>query len=171
MGLTPDGMVKLAELLSQLRPGFLPQPVFIEVARLTVTPVVEVVPLRSARFGPQVLLLERDQKDPTWPGMLHTPGSVVRATDREGSYTDALSRILLDELHAIATKSNPRFVGNFLHKVRRGMESAIVYYVEIAGEPRTGDFYDISSLPPNVVDTQLGFIEAAAETFSRSSNG
>jgi hypothetical protein len=166
--LTDTDVVEAAQLLSELEPGWLPEPIFQAVARLVVLPIVEVVPLRRADTGEiEILLLERRADDPVWPGMLHTPGTVVRASDSPGSFDDALGRILDDELGNIGA-SEPVWVKNILHHSGRGMEASQIYWIEVEGEPKVGTYYRSSQLPERLVQTQLDFIPDAVEHFKRS---
>ena len=84
----------LKRLLRELEPGQLPLDIFLEVAKLTVTPILEVVPLRLKSDKVQVLLFEREKSDPIWGGKLHTPGTIIRASDRGGNLEDAFKRVL-----------------------------------------------------------------------------
>jgi hypothetical protein len=97
--------------------------------------------------------------------MLHTPGTVVRPTDEEGSYASAFDRILRDELASVELAGEPKYVASVLHKVKRGMEDAKVFFVEVNGKPSKGVFYDVKVLPENIVDTQVNFIQTAAKSF------
>ncbi|MEI7918175.1 MAG: hypothetical protein WCH58_02220 [Candidatus Saccharibacteria bacterium] len=152
------------ELLSKLQPGQLPFNIFIEVARLTVTPIIEIVPLRTNADGyTEVLLTKREDSDPIWPGMLHTPGTVVRANDRDDN-SDAFRRILNGELGDIKT-SAPVYVKTILHKVKRGTEQAQIFWVEVHGESKIGIFYDVNKLPGNIIDSQIDFIKAATDSY------
>ena len=57
------------------------------------------VPLRLNISGNiEVLLTKREASDPVWGGMLHTPGTVMRASDQKPNNEDALSRIIDGEL-------------------------------------------------------------------------
>lgn len=165
---TPEEIATAAKTLSRLRPGFLPLSIFLETTRLTVSSIVEVVPLRKIGDSVQVLLTKRADDDPNWPGMFHTPGTVVRPTDEEGSYASAFERILAGELASVELGGEPQYVNSVLHKVKRGMEDAKVFFVEVNGEPTTGTFHDVTALPENVVDTQIDFIQMAAEKFAGS---
>ena len=162
---TPEEIAAAARTLSKLRPGVLPLPIFLETTRLTVSSIVEVVPLRKVDDKVQVLLTKRDDDDPNWPGLLHTPGTVVRPTDEEGNYNSAFGRIIEGELSSVQLSGEPQYVGSVLHKVARGMEDAKVFYVEVTGEPAQGVFYDVDALPENIVDTQIDFIHSAAKNF------
>ncbi len=164
---TPEEIAAAAKTLSKLRPGILPLPIFLETTRLTVSSIVEVVPLRKVDGRVQVLLTQRENDDPNWPGMLHTPGTVVRPTDEEGGYKSAFGRIIEGELSSVQLSGEPQYVGSVLHKVARGMEDAKVFYVEVAGEPTQGVFYDLDELPDNIVYTQVDFIRSAAKSFSK----
>lgn len=150
-----------AAVLARLAPGFLPLPVFLQVARLSVTPVIEVVPVRRGPDGRvQVLLLQRPPEGAHWAGMVHTPGTVVRASDTDPGFADAFDRILGGEMAGVAC-GPPRFVRTVFHRVRRGVELAQVFRVEVLEEPTVGRFCDADGLPENLVDTQREFIAAA----------
>ncbi len=158
-----------AKGLSNLQPGFLPLPIFMEITRLSVTPIIEIVPLRKNGGNIEVLLLERPADDPYWPGQQHTPGTVLRPSDQKGSYSDAFRRIFTDELQ-LELKQQPVFVTNTFHQVARGSELALIFFVEIEGEPPVGTFYNSTSLPENIVATQLEFIGLSVESFSQLGN-
>jgi len=155
---------QLVSLLKRLEPGFLAYDIFVQIARLVTLPILEFVPLREVNGKVEVLLLHRGEDDPVWPGMEHTPGTVVRATDTEKDIYLAFERILNDELQSTAV-SNPHFVGSVLHKSRRGTEHAQVYWVEVVDEPKVGKFYPANDLPKNIVESQPRFIRAAVKSF------
>lgn len=158
-----------AEQLAKLSPGHLPFEVFLQIARLSVTPVIEVVPLRSGSAGLEgieILLLRRPEDDPVWGSLLHTPGTIIRATD-EG-LQDGLTRIIAGELGGIRA-SPPVFVCNCLHRQARGVELALVYWIEVEEQPQHGTFAGLSRMPDDMVKTQLDFIEAACRHYLESS--
>ncbi len=163
-----EEIATVATTLSKLQPGFLPLPIFLEVARLVTLPIVEIVPLRISGGKLQVLLIARDKDDPYYPDALHTPGTVIRATDEDGSYASAFTRILSDELGGVEIAGEPRYVESILHTEKRGQSSAVVFYVEVIGEPQEGTFYDVAQLPETIVDSQIDFIQAAAQKFSET---
>lgn len=162
---TPEEVDSAAAVLQQLEPGFLPKPLFLEVTRLVVTPIVEVVPLRMTTAGPQVLLLQRPEDDPNWPGMLHTPGTVLRATDVDDGINGAFQRIFADEL-GVAPANPPQFVETVFHKVNRGSEIATVFSIDMGdADAPGGTWYDARALPETIVDTQIEFIRNAVTQF------
>lgn len=153
---------QVANLLAKAQPGYLPPPIFHQITRLVATPIVEVVPLRTHEGNKvEVLLLERPSDDPVWPNMLHTPGTVIRATD---SLESALRRILEDELGGIAI-SDPQFVDNIIHHSGRGLEVSQIYWVEVADSKSAEQFYDISELPNTLVESQRDFISQAVKNY------
>lgn len=162
---TDEQIQDTAKTLSKLTPGYLPKPIFEQVARLWVTPIVELVPLRKRGEATEVLLLKRPDDDPNWPGMLHTPGTVLRSTDTEFGIDNALQRIFTDEL-GVTPASQPVFNNTVFHKVNRGSELASVYFVDMGSAPKsTGQWYNAESLPDNIVDTQIGFINDCIDSF------
>jgi len=157
-------VTQVTKLLSMLEPGFLPFELFHQIARLVVTPIIELVPLRvSATGSVEILLLPRPADDPIWPGQLHVPGTVIRATDSPHSFHDGLQRTV-NEL-GDGDIGVPVFVKNLLHPSGRGMEATQVYWVEIKSQPRIGKFYSADKLPTLIVKTQLDFIPDAIAHF------
>ncbi len=164
-----------AELLDRLPAGFLPFPIFRQVARLAVFSIIEIVPLRLNEAGDvEVLLLKRGEEKQDWPelwpGILHTPGTVLRPTDELGSYDAAFGRILHDELHDVELAGAPQYVYNLLHHNKRGTESAQVFIAEVVGEPKAGTFYPADRLPNNIMLSQLDFIPMAVKAFREYKN-
>lgn len=154
-----------ARVLSKLEPGFLPRPIFEQVTRLNVTPIIELVPLRKGANYIEVLLLKRADDDPSWPGMLHTPGTVLRSTDIKSGIEGALERIFTEEL-GVSPISHPIFYDTVFHKVKRGSELASVYYVDMdSAEVAAGQWYRVDNLPDSIVDTQIKFIKTCARDF------
>lgn len=161
------------DLLAKLEPGFLPYPIFEQIARLVALPILEYIPLRLVDKKVEVLLLKRADDDKLWPGMLHTPGTVIRATDinkEGGSNWPAMDRILHDELANIRI-SEPHYVGSILHESKRGVEQAQLYWVEVLEDkPKVGVFYSVDQLPGNFMDSQKDFVMAASTSFKRTKN-
>ncbi|HTE57607.1 MAG TPA: hypothetical protein VK694_02600 [Verrucomicrobiae bacterium] len=159
--LTDADKQTLVELLQKLHPGFLPFEVFIEVARLVVLPIIEFVPLRTSEGRVEVLLLERD----VWPFGLHTPGTVIRATDSTKRNYQAFDRIM-EELGGTEV-ALPHYVGSNLHSSQRGVEQAQIFWVEVLGKPKAGHFYPADNLPDNLMQSQENFIELAVKDFRK----
>lgn len=157
----------IARALAAYQPGFLPYPIFEQIARLVALPILEVIPLRLNRQNKvEVLLLEREPGDTLFPNMVHTPGTVIRATDNnpgDGQW-QPLTRILEDELKGAAV-GPINYVGSMLHESRRGVEQAQLYWVEVLAEPAVGVLYPVDSLPANIIESQIDFIQLAAQKF------
>ena len=165
--MTDADMRAVANLLKSLEPGFLSYPIFEQIARLVTLPVIEFIPLRQNEERTEVLLIQRAADDPFWPDMLHTPGTVIRATDLHRPEDDnwgAFQRILHDELLDTEV-SVPHYVGSIFHASKRGTEQAQLYWIEVMGEPRVGTFYDVTELPASLIDSQVTFIQQAAKDF------
>lgn len=151
--------------LKKLSPGELPLSLFLEIARLAVLTAIEFVPLRQKENGVvEVLLIQREIDDPNWPGMLHTPGTILRACDQVGSFKNAFDRIS-QELSQPSNISEPVFVKNIFQHTTRGSVSALVFWVELNEEVESGHFYPSDSLPKSIVVSQLEFIQDAVEAF------
>ena len=156
----------ISKLLSEIDVGILPRDVFYEIARLIPLSAVEIVPLRSNGESVEVLLLKRPHDDPHWPGLWHTPGSIVRAYDTKPDFKDAIERVLNDELLAVEV-SKPVFVNPSLNQSARGKEVGLIYWVEVKGNPTAGKFFDVTELPTNRVPSQP-FIQDAVATYIKS---
>lgn len=161
---------EIAKNLQALTPGELPLDIFVEFAKLSVTPVVEIVPINvNEKNGEiQILLKRRPHSDPIWPNLLHTPGTVVRSYDK--SIDDAVSRVLNRELEGIST-SPATFVHTGIYKTKRGTELACVYYTMINSERNLGDMHRFANLPSDLIESQLPFIEAAVQHFKYRTKG
>ena len=165
--MSDEDIKQTADLLAKFNPGFLPYPVFEQIARLVALPIVEFIPLRLNGDVVEVLLIERPANDPFWPGMLHTPGTVIRATDlSEGKQENwpAFDRILNDELQGTKV-GPPHYVGSIFHRSKRGAEQAQLYWVEVKGEPSVGNFYPVDELPDGLIESQVAFIKEASSKF------
>lgn len=157
---------EVATALSILEPGKLPLNIFNQVARLTVTPVVEVVPFYKKPDGSiRVLLLQRGSDDPLWANMYHVPGAIVSAADQPGSFSDTLHRISTIKL-ADYEPSEPMFIDVQLCKVKRGMEVAIIYAAELNIAPSSNALFDPLNLPPGMIEGQADFIKTALPKIS-----
>jgi hypothetical protein len=166
--LTTEEIQTITQLLAKLEPGFLPFEVFHAITRLVATPIIEIVPLRHNSDGEtEILLLRRDNNDPVWPNKLHVPGTVIRSSDSSDNFDEAFERILSGELNGVTT-DQPTFVKNVIHHSGRGMEVSQIYWIEVTSQPSIGQFYNVKELPAELVESQLDFIPAAIEHFTKS---
>lgn len=157
-----------AAILARLQPGFLPPAVFQQLARLSVVSILELVPLRvnSERGTIEVFLLARDDSDPVWPGMLHTPGSVIRPTDVGNGLEAVLQRLFATEL---AIEPVPmHFVTTILHDSGRGAESAQIYWAELTETPQAGSYYPVDALPESFIASQHDFLGLAVAAYDEA---
>lgn len=167
--ITEQEINQVVETLKKLEPGYLPVEIFYQFARLYVTPIIELVPIRKDnKEGLKLLTLQRPANDPHWPGMLHTPGTVLRAND--GSINDALQRIQKKELGNINFVQDPTLVDYDFHTVNRGKEIALVFYAEYNEIPTNGLEINAKDLPENLVDTQINFINKAISKYEAQNN-
>lgn len=160
--LTEDEISRAAGLLAKLEPGYLPEKLFIEINRLHVASTVVVVPLKRAKNGVEVLLIERGSDDPIWPNYWHLPGTMLRPSDKEGDYSDAFRRIFEDELQNIKTIGEPEHVKTAFTETRRGREHTPVYWIEVIDQPKEGRFFPINNLPARKIEHETAYIQEAA---------
>jgi len=154
---------QIATMLDDYKPGYLPEPLFISIARLAVLTAIEFIPLRKGQGDTiEVLVFERPATDPIWPSMLHTPGTILLATDN--SFEDGFKRLFNDEL-ATDELIVPIFSGiNMIHH-KRGAGVTIEYILNINKEYNGGKFYDVQDLPANFIVEQIDLVRRAAEKF------
>lgn len=163
--MTVEEQKQLLRLLGQLEPGYQPLEVFLELARIVALPILELVPVRRSDKGViEVLLLKRETHDSHWPGELHVPGTVIRATDADKGMDTAFQRIYTDELRSTQL-GDLVYVGTVLHKSRRGTEYAAIYWCEVVGEPAAGQFFPASELPYNLMESQRKIIAKAVHSY------
>jgi hypothetical protein len=153
----------IARLLNEYTPGFLPEPLFVSIARLVVLSAVEFIPLRTKPNGEiEVLLFKRPSTDPVWPNKLHSPGTMLRPIDK--SLFDAFDRLFSDELR-LSDPVNPIFVGTYLTHHKRGSIATFEYVIPITKEVSEGKFYSINKLPENFITEQKEMVLRAAEKY------
>jgi len=154
---------QIATMLNKYEPGFLPEPLFVAVARLVVLTAIEFIPLRKKGDGTiEVLLFKRPSADPVWPDMLHTPGTMLRSTD--SSFEAGFDRLFKDELK-ISRPATPIFIGTDLVHHKRGTIVTLEYIVRINQETTGGTFYDVEDLPIDFIPEQKEMIQRAADRF------
>ena len=161
--LTPQEVNTVVKLLDKCKPGDLPPELFNAVARLSVMAAVEFVPLRRANNTIEVLLIERPPDDITWPGMLHTPGTILRPYDT--SFRSGFKRLFEDELGNMEG-IEPLYTGFNLGRGDRGAVVTFEHILDLTDYPVTlGHYYPYSKLPSNFIPEQQGLIERAVKKF------
>lgn len=141
------------DIISRLQKGLLPLELFHAVAAKTVTPTVDLVPVRRGKDGePELLLVQRPADDPYWPNEWHVTGAMIRAFDKEGAdFLDAKKRVLEGELHGTIRMINePQYIGAKFWDVARGRELEHVFYFETDAKDEDvveGKFFTENNLP------------------------
>ncbi|MBP9699914.1 hypothetical protein KBD71_01375 [Candidatus Woesebacteria bacterium] len=150
------------DYLNNLTPGFFPFELFQSITRLTVSPILELIPLRTINGKVEVLMLKRPLDDPHWPGMLHTPGTYIRTTDTEITLQSAFDRLVRGELE-LQIDVQTFFVQTIFHQVNRGMELGLVYGMDLSGINNfpKGEWFPVDDLPDTSVKTQHEMIKNA----------
>lgn len=166
--LTDSQIQELAELLSYLEVGGLPLPVFHQIARLTVLPAIEIIPLRLDKHDKlHVLMTQRSADDPVWPNQWHTPGRILRSTDVDdsGTFKNAFAKLIQLELPDTEL-GEPVLVDTEFRHVQRGAELAALHWAEVLEHEGTAaTFFPVDSLPTNTISHHKPMIEKIAQHF------
>lgn len=159
-----DEVRQIITSLKQCEPGNLPPELFLEIARLTPLIAIEFVPLRKCNDVVEVLLIPRPEEDTLWPGKLHTPGTILRATD--SGFEDAFERLFAEELQITDTRPTPQFTGySYTHDKRSA--SVLFEYVLPLNDSHIGTFYDCNNLPDNFISEQAEILRRAVAHFTQ----
>ena len=153
----------VASELKSLPQGLIPLPIFNEIARLAALTAIEFIPFRKNDESVEVLLFRRPADDSFWPGLLHTPGTILRSSDT--SFDDAYTRLFNDEL-----KCKPlsvKFIDNELILNERGRVLLFKYLVDVTNIATGGDFYDVTALPDDVLPQHRDMMLEAVKQFKR----
>lgn len=157
---------ELVRYLETLTPGRLPEPIFEAVARLVVTPTFVVVPLFRRSNSTRVVLTRRDMGDTQYAGMLHPPGKILLATDKD--LEAVFARLAATELRDFDIRSAPIFVMHFFDQITRGHEISMVHYLEVEDPTEDVLSYDPFALPDDVIQNDIPRVIAAVEAFDQA---
>jgi hypothetical protein len=156
-----DAINNAVQALKTLTPGYLPLPLFLEVSRLSVSAIIELVALRRTPEGNlETLLFRREADDHYWPNMWANPGTVIRPTDAKEGLGHIFKR-LYDEDFSHNYDEVPTFASTILYSSERGTHFAAIYWIEIQSAPG-GTFFPVDNLPADIVQAQVGVIQQAA---------
>ena len=153
---------KLNEHIAKIPAGFLDPELFNQIARLGVLTYIELIAFRQMNNAIEVLLTKREPSDKFWPNMYHNPGTVLRPSDQDFTFADAIQRLESDEYK---TKlSEPNFAGFWFEQLERGKGFGVVSWVELNDCP-AGEYFDINNLPSNLIKGQATYIQKAAQQY------
>jgi hypothetical protein len=156
-------IAEVARLLGKLKPGYLPTPIFDEVARLYVTATIVIVPLYMAPHHASVQLVKRRNGDPVWPSYWHLPGTVLRPTDHEGDFADAFDRLFHGELKNSVPAMSPTLLRTAFTQTARGREISQIFYVVLDKEPVGDGVFDVTNLPSPIIEHEPAYIAEAVK--------
>ena len=168
---TDDEIKQAVDVINRVPKGFLPFELFIALAAKITTPTVDLVPVRKNQDGePEILLIQRPADDPYWPREWHVPGTVIRASDKEGSdFSSGKERVLRDELHGtIRMIGAPQFIGAKFWDVKRGRELEHLFYFETDAADEDvveGQFFTVNNIPDSTMSHHRVIVSEIAEAF------
>lgn len=159
--LSEEEINRTADNLSKLEPGFLPYPIFIQVSRLMTLCTVVLLLFTDDQI-PKVLLVQREKDDEFWPGTYHTPGGVLRATDK--SIDEALERILQVELNNMKLTEKPKFFKFYFKPTKRGQELTLAYRANLTVTEYPGKLFALDEINEEMIlDSEVEMIRDAFE--------
>ncbi len=151
-----------ARILARLKPGFLPEEIFEEVARIGRLPTVDLIPIQQRGKDFSIGLVKREEGARWWPGMWHLPGTFLRSTD---TVNTAFKRLLDEEL-AIEKSSKPTFRGHLVHVSDRGAELVLIYTIEncVLRKASTMQWCPVDKLPKNFIKSERHVVKKLKES-------
>lgn len=162
----PKEINQTVELLKKLKPGLLPYPIFVQLARLTVLSTVEITAFVETRGKPlQVFLTKRSKDDEFWPNLWHIPGTILRPTDKTHSYETAINRLLKNEFGTSHFKHLPTYITHILRKENRGTAHSIMFWALLKKCPKKGELFNVDALPKNIVAETRENISLAKKSY------
>lgn len=166
-----DEEIKQAvDTLDRLPRGYLPFELFIAVSAKVTQPSYELLAIRMNRGVAEVLLTQRPEDDPFWPGEWHITGTVIRASDMEGQdFPSCRERVLKDEMHeTVIPIGDIRYIGFRFGDSRRAKELNHMFYFETDAtndDLREGKFWPVDALPENTIDHHKTMIPRIVDAF------
>lgn len=170
-GLTPQQDAQLESLLAMWGGGRISDRVFTRLAGMIPQPIVEVV-VFGTRDELETLLIPRPQGDIVWPGMHHTPGTALRASDYnrpdKTPLNGAFERIIREIDNNFAYP--PTYAGRLHRMSSRGPDVTEVYITELleGSSLNPGQlWHPVTKLSthPTFIQEQLGHVKLAAEAY------
>lgn len=132
----------LVYLLSKLKPGFLPEPVFLEMQRLNHCLSVELILMN----GESIYLNQRPETDRFWPNQFQIPGTMVRGNE---GIKDSLGRLMANEFPMYEV-SEPRFTRYYEYDTPRGHITHLLFTATTQDDYNS--FCPLDELPENMVE-------------------
>lgn len=155
---------QLVKLLRKIEPGFYPLDVFWEFQRLTKQTAVEIIPLVKTEEEIKIYMIQRESDDKFWPSLWHTPGCIIRPTDK---IETAINRVLEEELNSPQLIIKPTYVDTIAGDSPRGDFLGYLMYTLMKTEPKVknGRSFALDSIPDNIINLQKDFISHVLEAF------
>lgn len=169
-GLTAEEEAQLIVLLQKVRQPWSYQ-FYLSLCQSVCLTATETVFLRWIEGKLYVLLIERDSDDPHFKDQVHSPGSMLRATDYKGeglaAFQDPIARAC-QEVNFDSENIRPKFAGFLSHNTSRGAELAMVFvclYEDpvFDGDQRRNDWYQVDQLPRNIISHHRAVIRTAVQ--------
>ncbi len=160
--LSPRELTTLISLLSRIdRTKPLGTELYNAIAFLSLNVAIEALTLRQGDKGLEIFLTKRSDTDTAYPGMWHSPGTIVRPTEE---FVDSFKRLENREFKN-NLKSWTFIENNNCPNEARGHFLQLLYLCEIE-EDRSDNWFSVDNLPqPMVPNHQEVIIPIAVEVF------
>ncbi len=168
--LTKNEIAQTIKLLRKLTLGSIPYDIFVEICRLTVAPVIDIVPIVILDNQPEVILIKRPQSDKCFSGLYHIPGSVLNPTDKKGSFETIFERIYKKDMKGIKPIVPPQFIDFNFYESNRGSEFSLLHWALFPKNITDFESFSFDDLPKDVIPHQIEFIRKAKERFNNYTN-
>ena len=157
----------IALSLENIEAGYLEENLFNQIARLGVLSYLEYLAFRTVKGRVEVLLTKRSPQDRFWSNLYHNPGTVLRPNDQDMSFASALAR-LNEEFNK--EMPMPFFGGLWFESLERGTGLGLITWAEVR-DIKIGEYFDVLSLPSNMIKGQARYIKKAAQNYQNFKRG
>lgn len=133
------------------------------IARLVPSVAIEAVVLRERDGRIEVFLTRRSPQDVAYSGMLHSPGSILRAGEKP---VDVMHRIGEQDYHV--SVSDFVYVDEDFYQEKRGWFDSRIYLVKLKDEPVGGEWVSVDALPCDVVNHHIQWVIPKAVAYFKT---
>lgn len=139
---------EIAKAENSFEPGRVPEAIWYEHLRLNAVVTVEITPYKIVNGKIMVYMEMRPQTDRYYPGLYHTPGTMVNGNDI--SLEMAIDRVKSKEIGTFIT-GDVEQIAAYFRKTPRGNEGVFQYLLQVYEGGNTENWFDVEDLPQNTI--------------------